>query len=126
MVSSFGSTAWSGWCSSRQLRRARWVDQDLGMFFGVAQRGENALDNFGERATRRRGQLLGPAKLPPALVKRLNEELNTVLALPDVRDLFAKEGATARPGTPEEFGKLIRAELGRWNKLVKDAKIATE
>ena len=70
--------------------------------------------------------LLGPAKLPAPIVKRLNEELNAVLALPDVRDLFAREGATPHPGTPEALGKLIRSELARWGKLIKEAKIQIE
>lgn len=70
--------------------------------------------------------LLGPGRLPPALVKRLNEELNAVVALPDVRDLLAREGAIPRPGTPEEFGKLISADLTRWSKLIKEAHIQTE
>ena len=70
--------------------------------------------------------VLGPARLPPAIVKRLNDELNAVLALPEVRDLLAREGATPRPGTPEEFGKLIRSELARWSQLIKDARIQIE
>ena len=70
--------------------------------------------------------LLGPARLPPPIVKRLNEELNAVLALPEVRELLAREGATPRPGTPQEFGKLIGAELARWGKLIKEAHIRTE
>ena len=64
--------------------------------------------------------------MPPAVVKRLNEELNVVLAQPDVREVLAREGATPKPGTPEEFGKLIPAELARWTKLIKDANIQTE
>jgi tripartite-type tricarboxylate transporter receptor subunit TctC len=70
--------------------------------------------------------ILGPAKMPPDLVKRLNQELNTVLAQPEVRDVLAREGATPKPETPEEFGKLIPAELARWTKLIKDANIQTE
>ena len=70
--------------------------------------------------------ILGPAKMPPVLVKRLNQELNTVLAHPEVRDVLAREGATPKPETPEEFGKLIPAELARWTKLIKDANIQTE
>jgi len=46
--------------------------------------------------------ILGPAKMPPDLVKRLNQELNTVLAQPEVRDVLAREGATPKPETPEE------------------------
>ena len=63
---------------------------------------------------------------PPPILKRLNEELNAALALPEVRTTLAREGATPRPGTPEEFGKLISAELARWGKLIKDANIQTE
>ena len=70
--------------------------------------------------------ILGPAKTPPAVVKRLNEELNAVLAQSEVREVLAREGATPKPGTPEEFGKLIPAELARWSKLIKDANIQPE
>ena len=70
--------------------------------------------------------ILGPAKLPPPLLKRLNSELNAVLALPDVREVLEREGASPRPGTPEEYGRLIRADLARWAKLIKDAHIQTE
>lgn len=70
--------------------------------------------------------LLAPSRTPPAVVKRLNEELNAVLALPDVRELLAREGATPKPGTPEQFAVLIRSELTRWGKLIKDAKIQIE
>ena len=67
--------------------------------------------------------LLGPARLPTPVVKRLNEELNAVLALPDVREALAREGATPQPGTPEDFGNLIRSELTRWSRLIKDAQM---
>ena len=70
--------------------------------------------------------VLAPAKLPASIVKRLNDELNAALALPDVRDLFAREGATPHPGTPDALGKLIRSELARWGTLIKDAKIQVE
>jgi tripartite-type tricarboxylate transporter receptor subunit TctC len=70
--------------------------------------------------------LLGPARLQPALVKRLNEELNAVLALPEVQETLAREGATAQPSTPEEFGKLIASELVRWTDLIKDTQIEVE
>jgi tripartite-type tricarboxylate transporter receptor subunit TctC len=59
-------------------------------------------------------------------VKRLNEEINAVVALPEVRDALAREGATPRPGTPEAFGKVVRDDLGRWSRLIKEAHIQTE
>lgn len=70
--------------------------------------------------------LLGPAKMPAALVKRLNEELNAVLTQPDVRELLAREGAVPKPGTPEEFRVEIGSEIARWGKLIKEAKIEIE
>ncbi|MCC6197490.1 MAG: tripartite tricarboxylate transporter substrate binding protein [Burkholderiales bacterium] len=70
--------------------------------------------------------IVGPAKMPPALVKRINEELNAVLAQPAVRDVLNKEAATPRPGSPEAFGKLVASDLTRWSKLIKDAKIQVE
>ena len=70
--------------------------------------------------------LVGPARLPAPVVKRLNDELNAVLALPEMREVLAREGATPRPSTPEEFGKLIGSDLARWAKLIKDAHIQVE
>jgi len=70
--------------------------------------------------------LTGPARLPAPVVKRLNQELNAVLAQPEVRELLAREGATPQPDTPEEFGELIRSELARWTQLIKDSHIQTE
>ncbi|MDM0021821.1 tripartite tricarboxylate transporter substrate binding protein [Variovorax saccharolyticus] len=70
--------------------------------------------------------LAGPARLPAPVVKRLNEELNAVLALPDVSELLAREAATPKPGTPGQFGQLIRDDFTRWNRLIKDAHIQAE
>ena len=67
--------------------------------------------------------VLGPAGLPAPLVKRLSGELNAVLESVDFRELLAREGATARAGTPESFGKLMRPELASWTRLIKEANI---
>ncbi|HEY4374467.1 MAG TPA: tripartite tricarboxylate transporter substrate binding protein [Burkholderiales bacterium] len=67
--------------------------------------------------------LLGPARMPAPVLKRLNDELNTVLGQPEVKESLAREGATPAPGTPDEFGKLIRAEVVRWSKLIKEKNI---
>jgi tripartite-type tricarboxylate transporter receptor subunit TctC len=70
--------------------------------------------------------IVGPAKLPAPVLKRLNDELNAVLALPEVREVLAREGAEPRPSTPDEFGKLIASDLARWGKLIKEANIKVE
>lgn len=67
--------------------------------------------------------VLGPARLPAPKVKRLSDELNAVLGSPDVREMLAREGATARSGTPESFGNFLRSELTRWSRLIKEANI---
>ena len=67
--------------------------------------------------------LLGPAGLPAPVVKRLNEELNAVLATPDMRELLARDGTDPRPGTPEDFGELIRSEVTLWTRLINEARI---
>jgi tripartite-type tricarboxylate transporter receptor subunit TctC len=70
--------------------------------------------------------LLGPAHLSPDIVKRMNQELNAVLATPEFKELLAREGATPQPTSPEEFGELIRTEIARWTRLIKDAQIQIE
>ncbi|GAB2888420.1 Bug family tripartite tricarboxylate transporter substrate binding protein [Paralcaligenes ginsengisoli] len=67
--------------------------------------------------------LFGPAKMPTAIVKRLNTELNAVLEMDDVKKHLALEGATATPGTPQALGELVRSELERWRSLIKEADI---
>ncbi|CAN5726148.1 tripartite tricarboxylate transporter substrate binding protein [soil metagenome] len=70
--------------------------------------------------------LVGPARLPAPVVKRLNDELNAVLRLPDVNTLLAREAATAKPGSPEAFGTLVRDDFARWTQLTKNLHIETE
>lgn len=70
--------------------------------------------------------LVGPPKMPPDVIKRLNAELNAVLEQPEVRETLKREGATPQPGTAEDFGKLIRADLVRWKQVVESAHIQME
>ena len=70
--------------------------------------------------------LLAPAGTPQPVVARLNAEVQRVLALPEVRQRLAQEGATAVGNTPEQFTEQIRRELAHWKVVAQDAKIATE
>lgn len=70
--------------------------------------------------------VLGPARLPSPIVKRLNGELNAVLGSPDIREMLARDGATVRTSMPESFGNMLRSELARWSRLIKEANIQTE
>ncbi len=63
--------------------------------------------------------ILAPAKTPPAIVDRLNAEINAVLKSPEVRDKIASEGGTALGGTAERFGALLRSDAAKWAAIVK-------
>jgi tripartite-type tricarboxylate transporter receptor subunit TctC len=60
---------------------------------------------------------------PPAVIARLNAAVNKALATEKVRESLAKIGTDVGGGTPEEFGALLRAEITRWAKVIKDAGI---
>lgn len=63
--------------------------------------------------------LVAPAGTPATLVAKLNAEVNKALALPDVAQQLAVEGAVPVPTTPQAFGDLIRREIPRWAEVVK-------
>ena len=65
--------------------------------------------------------ILGPAKMPPAVVQRLNAELNKALANPAVVKRMQDFGMEALPGTPEQFLAMSRAESKRWGAIIKSA-----
>jgi tripartite-type tricarboxylate transporter receptor subunit TctC len=70
--------------------------------------------------------ILAPAKTPKPIVERLQRELAAVLNDPDVRDRYATLGIEPVGNTPEQFGAQIRADLARWEKVVKQAGIKVE
>ncbi len=63
--------------------------------------------------------IVGPAKMPRAVVMRLNEAINKALASPAFIDRFGKIGDEPAGGLPEEFGETIRVELAKWADVVK-------
>ena len=65
--------------------------------------------------------LLGPAKLPPAIVTTINVELNKALNSSDLRKKLEDQGLNVTPGTSDEFGKLIKSDIGKWAPVVKDS-----
>jgi len=73
----------------------------------------------GYQATAWQG-LVGPAGLPSDIVKRLNETLAKVMAIPAVRQRLVEGGLDPVPDTPEEFGRFIRAEIVKWSKIARD------
>lgn len=64
---------------------------------------------------------LAPAGTPKEIVARLNAEFNKALQQPDLRKRLGEEGADPMGGTPEQFAELIREDMARWGKTVKES-----
>jgi tripartite-type tricarboxylate transporter receptor subunit TctC len=67
--------------------------------------------------------ILGPAGLSPAVVSKLNGDLNKAFSTPAVQKRFDDFGMEAMPGTPAQFAALSRAESKRWGPIIKQAGI---
>jgi tripartite-type tricarboxylate transporter receptor subunit TctC len=70
--------------------------------------------------------VLGPAKLSPAIVAKLNTELNRILRDPATREILSREGADPLPKTPAEFAQTISTDIVKWAKVVKAAGLKVE
>ena len=70
--------------------------------------------------------LLAPAGTPPAVVARLNTELNAVLNDPAVKERLAVLGIEPTPGTPEQFRQQMQKDLAAYGPIVKAANIKLE
>ena len=67
-----------------------------------------------------------PAKMPPAIVQKLNAALVKVLQMPEVRDKLLLQGAEAAPSTAAELETVVKDELRKWEMVIRDAKIRPE
>ncbi|GAB3659305.1 Bug family tripartite tricarboxylate transporter substrate binding protein [Ramlibacter alkalitolerans] len=65
--------------------------------------------------------ILGPANLPKDMVARLNADINKALKDPELKKKMDAQGADILGGTPEQFATLIRDDIGRWGKIVKES-----
>ncbi len=70
--------------------------------------------------------VLAPAKTPPEIVKRMNDEINLALKSPDVASKLAAQGIEVRTGTPETARSFIDKQLDTWSKVVKDNNIKAD
>jgi tripartite-type tricarboxylate transporter receptor subunit TctC len=67
--------------------------------------------------------LLAPARLPPAIVARLNEAARLAMKRPDVAEKFRAKGSDAVATDPEFARKFVAGEVGRWRRVIKEAGI---
>lgn len=69
--------------------------------------------------------LVAPAGTPPDIVNRLNKEIIKILKDPKLVEELSKEGGSIKTDTPEQFSKFLEADVPRWKKIVKDARLET-
>ena len=67
-----------------------------------------------------------PAGTPKEIIAKLNGELNQILKLPDIQEKQAAVGAVIIGGTPEQFGEYLKAEIAKFARVVKEAKISAQ
>jgi tripartite-type tricarboxylate transporter receptor subunit TctC len=67
------------------------------------------------------GGIIGPAKLPPQIVARLQKEIAAAMRSPAVAKRFADLDTEAVPGTAEEFAVLVKTERPRWAEVIRKA-----
>ena len=70
--------------------------------------------------------VLAPAGTPPAVVAKLNAEINRILELPEVKASLASDGAEPAGGTPVEMTESARAASAKWSKLIRELNLRTE
>ena len=67
--------------------------------------------------------VMAPAGTPPAVVARMNVEINHLLTLPDVKEAMVQQGVDQAGGKPEKLDAVVRSELKLWSQVVTRGKI---
>jgi tripartite-type tricarboxylate transporter receptor subunit TctC len=67
--------------------------------------------------------IVGPANMPAPIVKRLNEEINKLLASPELSERLSSEALEPMPMSADEFARYIKDDIARWTKLAKERNI---
>ena len=70
--------------------------------------------------------IYAPAKTPVGVINRLNQELVQVLNRMDIKEKFQEMGLEPAPSTPQEFAAVMKSEMSRIGKLIKDTGIRVE
>ena len=70
--------------------------------------------------------LFAPGRTPKAVVAKLNAEVGGILRSPETQEIFLKQGVEAAPGTPDQLGEWVRAELARWTPIIQHAGIRAD
>lgn len=69
--------------------------------------------------------IIAPRGVPAGRIARINAEVNRVLAAPETIKFFLAGGADVAGGSAQEFAAFIRADIAKWTKVIRDAKLKT-
>ncbi|MDQ6640316.1 MAG: tripartite tricarboxylate transporter substrate binding protein [Pseudomonadota bacterium] len=67
--------------------------------------------------------LLAPAATPRPIIDKLQQEIVTILKMPDVKEKLALDGSYPVGSTPAQFGAHMRGEVDKWRRLIQEAGI---
>jgi tripartite-type tricarboxylate transporter receptor subunit TctC len=70
--------------------------------------------------------LVGPGKMSPALARRMNEDVNKALQMPDVIEKLEASGAEDGGGSVEKFREFMHVEQAKWAKVIKEANVKVD
>jgi tripartite-type tricarboxylate transporter receptor subunit TctC len=70
--------------------------------------------------------MLAPAGTPRAIVNKLNAEVGAIMREPETVKWFTAQAADPWPSTPDDFAKLLTADIARWRKVAKEAGISVQ
>lgn len=70
--------------------------------------------------------IVGPANLPPAVTKKLNDEINRAIGTPELQKRLSGEALDVMPMTPEQFGQFMQADIAKWAKLARERNISLD
>jgi tripartite-type tricarboxylate transporter receptor subunit TctC len=70
--------------------------------------------------------LLAPAATPRAVIDKMSGEFARLVALPDMRERLAAQGVAPLYSTPEQLAGMIRADLAKYDKVIKASGLAME
>jgi tripartite-type tricarboxylate transporter receptor subunit TctC len=70
--------------------------------------------------------LMAPAGTPAAIVDKASKQAAQIVAAPDVRERLAALGLDTTSDAPQAFGEIIKSDIAKWAKVIKEANIKTE
>jgi len=70
--------------------------------------------------------IVGPAGMPAAVTKKLNDEINKAIGTPELQKRLSGEALDVMPMTPGQFGRFMQADIAKWAKLAKDRNITLD